>query len=90
MKLLHKRFFRTYAHIYLHHFKEVQEHNVEAQLNHCFKRWMFFVREFNMVDEKDMQPLQRLIHKFVEQAEQEDVLLKGKGIGYNIAKRTAI
>jgi MOB kinase activator 1 len=75
MRLLMKRIFRVYAHAYIHHFEKFQEHESEAHLNHLFKHFLFFAREFQLVDEKDMEPLKDLIAKFVRQWEEKAVPL---------------
>jgi len=76
MKVLLKRWFRIYAHIYLHHFKVFLDGGAEAHLNCTYKRFLFFVKEFQLVDDKDMQPLKELNDKFLaahaaEKAERE-------------------
>ena len=38
---------------------------MEAYLNTAFKRFLFFVKEFDLVTEKDMRPLKDLIDKYV-------------------------
>lgn len=67
MGILLKRLFRVYAHAYLHHFREIRELEAEAHLNFCFKHFMFFVKEFNLVNMEDMTPLAKLIEKFEAQ-----------------------
>jgi MOB kinase activator 1 len=64
MQLLLRRFFRVYAHTYITHFQDVREAGCEAHLNCCFKRFLFFVTEFNLLSEDDMMPLRELIKKF--------------------------
>jgi len=65
MKQLLKRLFRVYAHTYLQHFQIIRESGAEAHLNCCFKRFLFFVTEFNLVSRAEMSPLNDLIKKFV-------------------------
>lgn len=65
MKTLLRRFFRVYAHTYLSHFKNFRDHGVEAHLNCCFKRFLFFVTEFDLLCKDDMLPLKDLIQKFL-------------------------
>jgi len=61
-----KRLFRVYAHIYHQHFREVVELSEEAHLNTSFKHFIFFVKEFNLIDKKELVPLQELIDKLTE------------------------
>lgn len=58
-----KRLFRVYAHIYVNHFREMQEMGAEPHLNTCFRHFMLFVREFNLVEDKECEPLRDLINK---------------------------
>uniref|UniRef100_A0AAQ4RA75 MOB kinase activator 1Bb n=1 Tax=Gasterosteus aculeatus aculeatus TaxID=481459 RepID=A0AAQ4RA75_GASAC len=62
-KTILKRLFRVYAHIYHHHFDSVIQLQEEAHLNTSFKHFIFFVQEFNLIDRKELVPLQELIEK---------------------------
>jgi len=59
-----KRLFRVFAHIYVHHFHRIQELDEEAHLNAVFKHFIFFVQEFELIDDKELAPLAELIEKF--------------------------
>lgn len=71
MKTLLKRFFRIYAHIYIHHFKIFQDNGCEAHLNCVYKQFLFFVKEFDLVSDEDMAPLRELNMKFLMQHAEE-------------------
>uniref|UniRef100_A0A023GF84 Putative cell cycle-associated protein mob1-1 n=1 Tax=Amblyomma triste TaxID=251400 RepID=A0A023GF84_AMBTT len=58
-----RRLFRVYAHIYYQHFPQVLALGEEAHLNTSFKHFAFFVREFSLVDQRNLVPLQELIEK---------------------------
>ena len=63
---IYKRLFRVYAHIYYHHFEYFINIHAEPHLNTCFKHFMYFVKEFNLIqDEKQLEPLIDLINKLV-------------------------
>lgn len=62
-KTILKRLFRVYAHIYHQHFDQVIKLSEEAHLNTSFKHFFFFVQEFNLVDKRELAPLQDLIDK---------------------------
>ncbi|EZA55773.1 Mps one binder kinase activator-like protein [Ooceraea biroi] len=62
-KTILKRLFRVYAHIYHQHFSEVVQLGEEAHLNTSFKHFIFFVQEFNLIDRRELAPLQELIEK---------------------------
>ena len=38
--------------------------SAEAHLNTCFKHFIFFVLQFDLVDSKELQPLAHLIESF--------------------------
>lgn len=62
-KTILKRLFRVYAHIYHQHFQEVVRLGEEAHLNTSFKHFIYFVQEFNLIDRRELAPLQELIEK---------------------------
>uniref|UniRef100_A0AAZ3QZP0 MOB kinase activator 1B n=1 Tax=Oncorhynchus tshawytscha TaxID=74940 RepID=A0AAZ3QZP0_ONCTS len=62
-KTILKRLFRVYAHIYHQHFDSVMQLQEEAHLNTSFKHFIFFVQEFNLIERKELVPLQDLIEK---------------------------
>jgi MOB kinase activator 1 len=66
MKTLCKRVFRIYAHVYLSHIEIFYHFKADAALNLYFKHFLYFVREFKLVSEKDMSPLDKLIKQFLE------------------------
>jgi len=72
VKNIFKRLFRIYAHIYYSHAQEIVELGVEAHLNTAFKHFYLFIREFNLVDEKEMAPLQHLTENILGQLKEKD------------------
>jgi len=66
-----QRLFRVYAHVYHSHFDRVLELHAEAHLNTCFKHFIYFAREFKLLDESHTKPLQGHI----------DSLLQGRAQG---------
>jgi len=56
-----KRLFRVYAHMYHSHFQKICALGEEAHLNTCFKHFIFFCQHFNLIDKKELTPLQELI-----------------------------
>jgi MOB kinase activator 1 len=61
-----KRLFRVYAHIYCHHFEQVTELGLQTHLNTSLKHFVLFVNEFDLVDAKELAPLQELIDILLE------------------------
>jgi len=60
-----KRLFRVYAHIYYSHFHKIVSLGEEAHLNTCFKHFYYFIDEFNLVEKREMAPLQDLIDNLI-------------------------
>ena len=62
-KTILKRLFRVYADSYHQHFDPVIQFEEEAHLNTSFKHFIFFVQEFNLIERRELVPLQELIEK---------------------------
>lgn len=60
-----KRIFRIYAHIYCHHFSIVIALGEEAHLNTSFKHFIFFVKEFDLLEERETGPVKELIDSMI-------------------------
>eukprot|EP01098_Paradermamoeba_levis_P016790 TRINITY_DN9295_c0_g1_i1.p1 TRINITY_DN9295_c0_g1~~TRINITY_DN9295_c0_g1_i1.p1 ORF type:complete len:235 (-),score=49.59 TRINITY_DN9295_c0_g1_i1:67-711(-) len=61
VKNIFKRLFRVYAHIYHSHFDKIVSLGEEAYLNTSFKHFIFFVQEHDLIDNKELAPLQSFI-----------------------------
>ncbi len=57
----------VYAHIYYSHFHKIVSLGEEAHLNTCFKHFYYFITEFNLVDKKELLPLQELIDNLTKE-----------------------
>ena len=66
IKVIFKRLFRVYAHIYYTHFQHIVLLGCQYHLNTCFKHFIFFIEKFSLVDQKELAPLAELIQKFKE------------------------
>ncbi|KAJ7591131.1 Mob1/phocein [Mycena floridula] len=55
-----RRLFRVYAHIYSNHFDQICALGIEAHLNTSYKHFYLFVTEFDLVDKKELAPLDEL------------------------------
>ncbi|RWR75178.1 MOB kinase activator-like protein 1A [Cinnamomum micranthum f. kanehirae] len=62
VKTIFKRMFRVYAHIYHSHFQKIVHLKEEAHLNTCFKHFILFSREFQLIGKEELAPL----HEFIE------------------------
>ena len=60
------RLFRVFVHVYIHHFEQLRADNGEAHCNTLFKHFYYFVKEFNLLEEKDFGPLVKLIEKICQ------------------------
>ncbi|KAF9980502.1 MOB kinase activator 1B [Modicella reniformis] len=63
-----RRLFRVYAHIYTTHFSAIVSLGEEAHLNTSFKHFILFVKEFSLIDQKELGPLSDLIDSLLAQA----------------------
>ncbi|KAI8595797.1 Mps1 binder-like protein [Dissophora ornata] len=63
-----RRLFRVYAHIYAAHFPVIVSLGEEAHLNTSFKHFILFVKEFNLIDQKELAPLADLIDSLLAQS----------------------
>ncbi|ORZ15480.1 Mps1 binder-like protein [Lobosporangium transversale] len=68
VKDIFRRLFRVYAHIYATHFAAIVSLGEEAHLNTSFKHFILFVKEFNLIDPKELAPLADLIESLLAQA----------------------
>merc|ERR1712020_501129 len=75
-KTILKRLFRVYAHIYHQHFKEVVSLGEEAHLNTSFKHFIYFVQEFQLIEKKELAPLQELIDRLTANSEPTSKMLQ--------------
>ncbi|KAF4322067.1 hypothetical protein BBO99_00003549 [Phytophthora kernoviae] len=65
VKNIFRRLFRVYAHVYYSHFDKIVNIGAEAHLNSCFKHFMAFVTQFDLVDKREQEPLNDLIKKLL-------------------------
>lgn len=61
IRTIYKRLFRIYAHTFHSHYKEMREAEADAHLNHSFKHFIYFVKEFNLIDDEELEPLKDLV-----------------------------
>ncbi|KAF8270947.1 Mob1/phocein [Lactarius quietus] len=55
-----RRLFRVYAHIYSNHFDQICALGIEAHLNTSYRHFFLFIHEFDLVDKKELAPLDEL------------------------------
>jgi hypothetical protein len=59
--------FRLFAHIYHHHYDKILSLYEEPHLNSLFAHFYSFAKEFDLLDKKEIQPLQELIDNMMEE-----------------------
>ncbi|ETO15135.1 Component of the mitotic exit network [Reticulomyxa filosa] len=73
-KTILKRLFRVYGHIYHSHIQKIAQLDCEAHLNTCFKHFIYFVKEFKLVDDRELAPLKDTIQAMLEKDAQKKIL----------------
>ncbi|XP_077550986.1 MOB kinase activator 1B-like [Haemaphysalis longicornis] len=66
-KAVLRQLFRVYAHIYHQHFSEVVQLREEAHLNTSFKHFNSFFVKFDLIDRRELVPLQEVIEKLTNE-----------------------
>ncbi|KAI8065104.1 Mob1/phocein [Gongronella butleri] len=61
VRRIFSQLFRLFAHIYHHHYDKILCLNEEPHFNSLFAHFISFAREFDLLDKKEMAPLQPLI-----------------------------
>lgn len=59
-KKILSRLFRVFVHVYIHHFDRIDFMRAEAHVNTCYKHFYYFVKEFNLIDNKELVPLKEM------------------------------
>ncbi|CAL1594168.1 unnamed protein product [Knipowitschia caucasica] len=59
-KKILSRLFRVFVHVYIHHFDRVSHMGAEAHVNTCYKHFFYFVTEFHLIDNKELEPLREM------------------------------
>ena len=54
------RLFRVFVHVYIHHFDRLVAIGAEAHVNTCYKHFYYFVRQFDLVGERELEPLEQM------------------------------
>lgn len=60
VKKILTRLFRVFVHVYIHHFDKINQMGAEAHVNTCYKHFYYFVTEFHLVDQKELEPLKEM------------------------------
>ncbi|KAJ2799666.1 Maintenance of ploidy protein mob2 [Coemansia helicoidea] len=65
--VVYRHLFRILAHIYWSHYAELLNLKLEGHVNSLFAHFVSFVREFDLLDRKDMAPMADLIAYYEQQ-----------------------
>jgi len=65
VKNMLKRIFRVYAHIYHSHMPEIKDQDALAHLNTCYMHFYYFVKEFDLITDKNMEPLEPVVLQLI-------------------------
>uniref|UniRef100_F6XIV8 ATP synthase mitochondrial F1 complex assembly factor 1 n=3 Tax=Equus TaxID=9789 RepID=F6XIV8_HORSE len=57
------RLFRVFVHVYIHHFDSILSMGAEAHVNTCYKHFYYFIREFSLVDQRELEPLREMTER---------------------------
>jgi len=60
VRTITRRLLRVYAHIYSNHFDQICALGIEAHLNTSYRHFFLFINEFDLVDKKELAPLDEL------------------------------
>jgi MOB kinase activator 1 len=61
VKGIMRRLFRVYAHCYCDHLAHLTEIDILRHFNTAFKHFIFFTKEFNLIAQDQLEPLQVII-----------------------------
>lgn len=62
-KIIFKRLFRVYAHVYHNHIDQVKSYGGDAHMNTSFRQFIYFIKEFRLVEDRELEPLMDHIKK---------------------------
>ncbi|KAL0604498.1 MOB kinase activator 3C [Plecturocebus cupreus] len=71
------RLFRVFVHVYIHHFDSILSMGAEAHVNTCYKHFYYFIREFSLVDQRELEPL-NLQTWFLRSEAKHKIILQSK------------
>ncbi|ODV95238.1 hypothetical protein PACTADRAFT_43065 [Pachysolen tannophilus NRRL Y-2460] len=67
IKNICRQMFRIFAHIYFNHFEKILHLSLEAHWNSFFAHFISFIKEFDLIERKELEPLLPLIENFEAQ-----------------------
>jgi hypothetical protein len=67
VKNIVRQMFRIFAHMYYNHFDKILNLSLEAHWNSLFAHFISFTKEFELIEEQEIEPLSLLIESFKQQ-----------------------
>eukprot|EP00698_Gefionella_okellyi_P006112 TRINITY_DN1556_c1_g1_i2.p4 TRINITY_DN1556_c1_g1~~TRINITY_DN1556_c1_g1_i2.p4 ORF type:complete len:135 (-),score=26.71 TRINITY_DN1556_c1_g1_i2:689-1093(-) len=61
MSAIFRRLFRVYAHIYHHHYQQLEQLDLDKGLNTAFKHFVCFAKEFDLIGTDEMAAMDEWI-----------------------------
>jgi MOB kinase activator 1 len=65
VKQIYKRMFRLFAHLYYHHLESMRSVGGNAHLNTCFKHFILFSNEYNLVGQDALAPMAKYVNSIL-------------------------
>jgi len=65
VKQVYKRMFRLFAHVYYHHLDSMRSVGGNAHLNTCFKHFILFSHEYNLVGAESLAPMAKYVNSIL-------------------------
>jgi hypothetical protein len=62
------RLFRVFVHVYIHHFDRIVSIGAEPHVNTCYKHFYYFITEFDLVINKELEPLMEMTSKICHES----------------------
>ncbi|KAJ3451514.1 mob kinase activator-like [Anaeramoeba flamelloides] len=78
VKVIFRRLFRFFAHVYHHHFEAIREAGVDHHLNNCYKHFLYFVMNYKLLNTNELLPLQELNKRIIQKDKEEENKIQKK------------
>lgn len=63
VKKILTRLYRVFVHLYIHHFDKMVGIGAEPHVNTCYKHFYYFIKEYALVDKRELEPLRHLTER---------------------------
>ncbi|KAL0230852.1 hypothetical protein PCE1_003229 [Barthelona sp. PCE] len=66
VKTCFRRLFRVFAHLYTKHYETMEHCHIEQSVNSTLKHFLFFVKEYNLINESEFRPIANLCNDLLQ------------------------